>query len=225
MSILPEPQPPSLATRLNQGEVSPSPAPAGRSAVPEKPESCGQAALGLRETLEAGVKTLPSKLSQTSPMGWAQTVPAPTETGGRVPLQAWQGPPQPCSSCPNENIRTHWRWSCHRDRLLSLHPSLGWALRPVCCHVCCSNSCPPPHPQEPTKTPHPGAPSLPGNPQGPSDTWVGTSTEKPSLRCWKGWSAGAGRRGDPVWPVEPGGEQAWDTAALAERQCHLPGAR
>ena len=84
MSILPEPQPPSLATCLKQGEA----APAGRSAVPEKPESCGQAALGLRETLEAGVKTLPSKLPQTSPMGWAQMVPAPTGTGGRVPLQA-----------------------------------------------------------------------------------------------------------------------------------------
>lgn len=88
MSILPAPQPPSLATRLKQGEVSPSPALAGRSPVPEKPESCGQAAPGLRETPEAGVKTLPSKLPQTSPTGWAQMVPAPTETGGGVPLKA-----------------------------------------------------------------------------------------------------------------------------------------
>lgn len=83
MSILPAPQLPSPATRLKQGKVSPSPAPVDRSAVPEKPESCGQAALGLRETPEAGVKTLSSKLPQTSPVGWAQKVPAQQRLGER----------------------------------------------------------------------------------------------------------------------------------------------
>ena len=81
MSILPASQPPSPATCLKQGEVSPSLAPTDGSAVPEKPESCRQAALGLRETPEAGVKSLSSKLPQTSPMGWAQKVPAQQRLG------------------------------------------------------------------------------------------------------------------------------------------------
>lgn len=46
------------------GWVSQAPAPVDRSAVP-KLESCGQAALGLRETPESGVKTPFFKLPQS----------------------------------------------------------------------------------------------------------------------------------------------------------------